>query len=695
MHKVLLLMKGRFDIPVVICLFALAILLEFAESFSIIEDETLSYRHLLRTLHGDPALTSANEDVLVVYTDENFYSEYGVFPLRRVDLATIINRLSDMGAAVIVVDMLLDFNSAYDEDPSLAEAFSRAGNILLVSQAVFENDQFKEINTAIPAFEQLVESGYSNISSNSDLSETMVRLRIYPEIVAMSEAWPVSVRAASMMLKVQPRLLDQRLYIGNELVIQLDQFNDLYIDYPALPPPPSGEGAIKRHELIGLSAADILFAMDEEELEDLAFLVRDRVILIGEVAEVAHDEFETPAGNVFGVNLIANEIETILKGGPLEAAPLWLETMVAGVLLALIMLSSFISAPLIRNLLIAASVLSFIVVTCWAYVFHGIVLSVSYMVLSSILAFIVVNGRFYLNEMGQKAFIKNAFGQYLSPAVVSDLVKDPTKLTLGGEERVMTAFFSDIAGFSSFSEALTPTELVQLLNDYLTEMCNIIIGAQGTVDKFEGDAIIAFWGAPIEQPDHAKLACFASIDMNNALFRLRDKWLAEGRPRVAVRMGVNTGPMVVGNMGSTQRINYTMMGDAVNLASRLEGANKAFASDLMISEATYLQCQDDVDVRDLDFIRVVGKSEPVRVYQLLDRRNVTAGVRADLVDQYHRALSAYRQRDYVKALNDFEACLSLVADDGPALTFVSRCKQFIASPPETDWDGVWDLKEKG
>jgi len=259
----------------------------------------------------------------------------------------------------------------------------------------------------------------------------------------------------------------------------------------------------------------------------------------------------------------------------------------------------------------------------------------------------------------------------------------------------MTAFFSDIAGFSSFSETLTPTDLVQLLNDYLTQMCNIIIAAQGTVDKFEGDAIIAFWGAPVAQPEHAKLACFACIDMNHALISLRDQWLAEGRPRVDVRMGVNTGAMVVGNMGSVQRTNYTMMGDAVNLASRLEGANKAFASDVMISEATYLQCQQHVDVRDLDMIRVVGKSEPIRVYQLLDRKNATMGVTADLVNQYNQGLAAYRQRDFETALHEFNTCLSLVADDGPSLTFVNRCKSLIESPPWVSWDGVWELKEKG
>ncbi len=297
--------------------------------------------------------------------------------------------------------------------------------------------------------------------------------------------------------------------------------------------------------------------------------------------------------------------------------------------------------------------------------------------------------------MGQKAYIKDAFGQYLSPTVVADLVKDPDKLTLGGEEREMTAYFSDIAGFSTFSEGMTPTQLVEFLNEYLTEMCDLIIASDGTIDKFEGDAIIAFWGAPIDQPSHARQACFASIDMNKALMNLRAHWMGQGLPKVSVRMGVNTGRMVVGNMGSSQRINYTIMGDAVNLAARLEGANKAFGSDLMISEATYLQCADDVDVRELDIIRVVGKAEPIRVYQLLDRKNQTSGTLADVVERYGQGLKLIRDRNFVDAEAAFKACVDLMPDDGPSKTDLARVEDFLRTPPPADWDGVMELKEKG
>ena len=481
--NILTLIKGRFDLPLVCLLFVAALFLEYEEAFTIIEDETISYRHLVRSDYGDPGIIEPSEDVTVVYTDEAFYDEYKVYPLRREDLATIITRLSSMGAAVIGVDMLLDFNSAYNEDPYLIEAIEAAGNVLLVSQAVIEEGIYQKTNFAISKFSSIAESGYSNISSNSQLAETMVRLRIYPDIAERDGGWPFAVKALSMYSGETPSIQGNQLLMDGKPAAELDQNYDLYLDYPKLPKKLDGEGQRARHESVGIPAGDILI-LDEEELEDYAWLVEGKIVLIGEVAEVAHDQFETPAGNIFGVNIIASEIETILKGGPLRAASLFSEMLIAGVLMILMLATAFMASPLIRNGLSAVGLVAFVVFSFWVYAQKGLVVSMVPNLFAVILSVILINGRFYLNEMGQKAYIKDAFGQYLSPTVVADLVKDPDKLTLGGEEREMTAYFSDIAGFSTFSEGMTPTQLVDFLNEYLTEMCDLIIASDGTIDKF-------------------------------------------------------------------------------------------------------------------------------------------------------------------------------------------------------------------
>lgn len=689
------ILSKHIDVILIVLFFLSAIFLEKNEAFSLAEDETLSYRQLLRTYNGDEAVTSPSEDVVIVYTDEAFYEEYDMFPLRRVDLATLIARLHEMGAAVIAVDMLLDFNSAYGEDDTLTDSFLESGNVQLVSQAEFGDDnKFVQVNKAIPAFANSTLSGYSNISSNSAVSEKIVRLRMYPQINEAVGEWPYSVQAVASYLGTDNiSLIDNVLRIGDELEVQLDQFNDLYIDFPLLPSDGSG-GTAKLHEVVGITASEILF-VDEEELEDLSFLVDGKIVLIGEVAEVAHDEFETPLGNIFGVEIIADTITSILRGAPLKAAPLSLEILLAIVMMVCFIATRLLSQPLPRNLVSFGLVIVYCTGVIMAYISMGLVISMIYVVLASLTAIAVVNVKFYLAEMGQKAVIKDAFGQYLSPAVVADLVKDPGKLALGGEERVMTAYFSDIASFSTFSENMTATELVIVLNEYLTAMCNIIIGLEGTVDKFEGDAIIAFWGAPAIQEDHAKLACFAAIDMNNALIPLREKWANEGRPVVNVRMGLNTGKMVVGNMGSAQRMDYTMMGDAVNLAARLEGANKAFGSYLMISESTYLEAKDHIDVRELDTIRVIGKSEAVKVYNLIERKGQTTGLMADLVAQYDKAHALYKARDFAGAKEAFKVALAIDPTDGPSATYVDRCELYISSPPAEDWDGVYQMESKG
>lgn len=683
----------RYDLIGVVFFFLLAMLLEYREAFSLIEDETLSYRQILRTHYGDEFFTRPSEDVVIVFTDEEFYSEYDKYPLRRTDLSTIILRLQDMGASVVAIDMLLDFNSAYGEDPTLEDALSEAGNVLLVSQAEIEEGEYLGLNTAIDRFNDVTDQGYSNIASNSAISESIVRLRIHKEMVNLYDSWPFAVKAVSMSRDEEPELVNGVLSIGPEIEVQLDQFDEMYIDYPYLPGVSDRVSSL--HEIIGISASDLLFVDDEEELEDLAYLVVGKIALIGEVAEVAHDQFETPVGNVFGVEVIANSISTIIKNGPLKAASLGTELLVGFLLLAVFLCTRMIQAPLPRNSISIAVLVLFVLFTTYTYISFGLVFSISYLFIASVFSIIVINMRFYISEMGQKTMIREMFGQYLSPKVVENLVDDPSKIQLGGEEREMTAFFSDIRGFSTISERLTPSELVQVLNDYLTDMCDIILAAEGTVDKFEGDSIMAFWGAPTRQADHAKRACFAAIEMNDRLIELRARALEQGVTPLVVRMGMNTGTMVVGNMGSKQRMNYTIMGDAVNLASRLEGANKAYGSGMMISESTYRFCEADVDVRELDRITVVGKSEPVTVYQLLNRKNQTSDAEADLVDQFSKGLELYKAGDFQRAKSEFSACLEIFADDGPAQTYISRCQAFTDNPPGADWDGVYRLTEKG
>ena len=235
---------------------------------------------------------------------------------------------------------------------------------------------------------------------------------------------------------------------------------------------------------------------------------------------------------------------------------------------------------------------------------------------------------------------------------------------------------------------------MHLLNRYLSLMTDIILRHGGTLDKFEGDAIMAFWGAPLPRNDHALRACLAALEQQEVMNRFRREVIDEGLPELHVRMGVNTGPMIVGNMGSEERFDYTIMGDAVNLASRLEGANKAYDTYLMISESTYAQVREQVEVRELDLLRVKGKNEPIRVYELMAANGGLDDQRAKIRDAYIEGLSRYRAKDFEAAIQAFESALALAPEDGPSKVYVQRCRDYINDPPPTDWDGVYTLKTK-
>lgn len=316
---------------------------------------------------------------------------------------------------------------------------------------------------------------------------------------------------------------------------------------------------------------------------------------------------------------------------------------------------------------------------------------------SMAVTFIAMTVLGFLTTAREKSFLRSAFSRYLSSEVINEIIKDPSKLNLGGESREMTALFTDIRGFSTISEKLTPIQLVNLLNHYLTDMSNIILDKQGTIDKFEGDAIIAFFGAPLNLKNHAVLACRAAIGIKKAEEDLNKEILASGESPspIFTRIGINTGEMVVGNMGTANKMNYTMMGNAVNLASRLEGVNKQYNTrGIMISEHTRAQIGNNFIVRSLDRVRVVGVNTPIRLYELLEESRVADGKLVVYVAKWEQALKLYEQKKYEDALKSFESLTKEDPDDHVVQLYMDRAKQFIQQPPAADWDGVFNLTQK-
>jgi class 3 adenylate cyclase/ActR/RegA family two-component response regulator len=294
--------------------------------------------------------------------------------------------------------------------------------------------------------------------------------------------------------------------------------------------------------------------------------------------------------------------------------------------------------------------------------------------------------------------LRKAFSTYLSGDVVDELIADPTRLQLGGIKRRMTALFTDVRYFTRIAETIPPERLVDLLNRYLSAMSNVILEQKGTIDKYSGDAIISFFGAPLELPDHALRACASAVIMKRFENELNKKIIAEGMSPdpLLTRIGINTGDMVVGNMGTERKMNYTIMGNAVNLASRLEGINKQYGTWILASEHTVKECGDRLLSRRLDRIRVAGIQEPVRIYELLALSEETSRPDSlpELVELFHAALDIFENRNWPAAEASFARILEQYPDDGPSKLYGERCRQYRQNPPEPDWDGVFNFYEK-
>lgn len=417
---------------------------------------------------------------------------------------------------------------------------------------------------------------------------------------------------------------------------------------------------------------------------------QDKRVLIGGAAVGLGDHYPAPFASYFwGVEIHATAIENLLTGRYLRR-PEWLKYGDAAILIILgLVLGLTLPRLPIHCCFPFAACLIFLLLVIGQYLFavHRLLMLWVYPVSGAGLISIAIFWMRYATEGREKRLLKAAFQQYLSAPVVERVLRHPEQLALGGEKKTLSVLFADIREFTLMAEMMDPEVLVKFMNRYLTAMTDVVLDNGGTLDKYIGDAIMAVFGAPEDQPDHAHRACRASRQMIDILYQERRQWTLEGFPEIRIGVGVNTGTMAVGNMGSDRRFDYTVMGDNVNLGSRLEGLSKIYGVKIVASEFTRAAVADGFAFRELDLVRVKGRENPVRIYELLTSDNATE-CDFSFVAPFEKGLAAYRNRQWDDAIHHFEAVCRLKPDDTPAVYFIDRCREFKAAAPPAGWDGV-------
>jgi adenylate cyclase len=471
------------------------------------------------------------------------------------------------------------------------------------------------------------------------------------------------------------------LEFGPSLIIRPDAVGRMMINY---------EGDVATYPYV--SIADVV------RHKFPAGTFKGKLVLVGASATGIGDLRSTPFGgiNYPGVEIHANVIDNILnryfliRGANQVALDLLL------ILLVGVPLGLWLALAQPRSMLFGLLLLVPFGFGVWYAFLHGWWLN-----------FIVPAGTLVANvgfvamyralvEEKEKRRVRGAFQQYLSPEVIRRLLENPDLVKPRKTE--ITVMFSDVRGFTSISEKLDAQELAALLNEYLTEMTEIVFRHNGTLDKYIGDAVMAFWGAPFEDRAHATEGCHAALEMIARLKEMQKKWRSEGRPVLDIGVGLCTGVASVGNMGSTLRYGYTALGDIVNLSSRIEGLNREYATHILLSDATYAAVEDPLLVfRELDLIRVKGKLQPVTLYELVAARGTPEGDAPDIeerLEYFAQGRACYRERRWQDAQIVFEKLLERWPDDGPARMYLNRCKEYLVAGPEENWDGVYVMTHK-
>ncbi|APF16898.1 adenylate/guanylate cyclase with TPR repeats [Caldithrix abyssi DSM 13497] len=693
-----------------------AYLLSHTSVFQTLELKFLDLKFQLRG-----ALPIENSSVIILaIDDQSDLSTPHRWPWPRSYFAHVIENLEKAGAAVIGVDVIFDQPDVSNpqSDDSLAHVLKRYPNVVLAGKLQHRRGRISTIEV-LPPYHKFTEANnnWGLVSLEADVDGFYRR---YPLVARVQDSLLPSFAAKIIQLYLQTETeikdLDSEVWIGDIAVPKYDSRNML-INYYG---PPFHYPYVSFDNVLDDQEVDLVEEYDVDAFDDpgdstlgippgllYSGELKDKIVLIGSTMPELHDNFPTPflqeafSGaekarvEMPGVEIHANAIQSILDRNFIDVANPWFMFVLNICLALLILISVQKKATLLNLFLFFLLSVAYGLISILFFTKGHLLIPITTPVLVILFSFISQISYQYILSQQEKRMLRGVFSHYVPEKLIQEIIAHPEKLALGGEEREVTVLFSDIAGFTTLSEHMKPAELVTQLNEYLTAMTNVILRHDGIIDKFEGDAIMAEFGVPVHFEGHQKAACLAALEMQQELKKLNRKWQQAHKPLFEVRIGINTGIVIVGNMGSEKVFDYTVIGDHVNLGARLEGANKAYKTKIMVSNFTYEAVKEDFIFRPLDLIRVKGKTKPVQVYELIGSRQTPYTDQfMEMLDLFNQGLVAYRLQQWDLAREFFEQCLRLVPNDGPSQLYVERCQFFALNPPEPDWDGVWDFKVK-
>jgi len=601
------------------------------------------------------------KNIVIVAIDDDTYNNLKVtFPYPRTYYAKLLNNLKKAGAKEVVFD--IEFDTPSTDDSIFSNAIRNFGNVILASKLTRGNSAEPE-----SILRNVSKTGFANLKVDKD---GVVRKYLF----SYNGNPSIALSAYKILNKMETfKDVNYLYFYGPRGVLPYYSFWSVLDDKTFL---------VKGIE-DSANDANVFY----EYLKDSTFY--NKIVFVGVTLEELQDFKPVPFtsnGPMPGAEIHATALGNLFENKFINI--LNFKYIIIIILILTVVLLNFpFSKSIINGILFFVILAVIFIVDYYIFVKYSLWVKLIPLILATILSYIGGTTDRLIREQKERKALKSIFHKYVPGIIMEELLKNPKSIELGGEERNMTVLFSDIEGFTTFSEGKDPKHIVGLINRYFSELTKIIFEYQGTVDKYEGDAIMAIFGAPYYYEDHPLKAVVSTLKMKERVHQLWN----EDFPRLKTRFGVNTGQMIVGNMGSEERIDYTVIGDSVNLASRLEGANKQYGTEILIGEETANSVKEKIPLREIDRVRVLGTRKAIRIFEPLDLE--WDDELREIVSLFHRAIEYYRNRDWERAANFFKEILKL-KEDNPSKIFLKRLELYKVSPPPEDWDGTYNLTEK-